>query len=83
MGSQDDTWKNISEAFAKAFYAKGLIEAPVAKGVPLEEAGEGELPMLMAANMAVKNDRARAFGYKPTQPGLLEHIEEAIAAFDF
>jgi len=44
----------------------------------LEDAGDGEIWNLVAANMVLKNDRAVKLGYKPVHPALLEHLHAAL-----
>lgn len=39
-----------------------------------EEAGEGEIPNLMAKNMLFKSERAEKLGYNPLQASLIEHL---------
>ncbi|MCJ1386941.1 hypothetical protein MMC17_010070 [Xylographa soralifera] len=82
LGSNDHTWKEVSTAFAKVFHARGLIAAPEAKSIRREEGGEGEIVDLMAGNVNIKCDRAVALGFKPVQPTLLEHLQEALADYE-
>jgi hypothetical protein len=83
IGSNDDNWKDISTALAKAFYAQGVVSSPEPKSIKLEDAGKGEIADLMAGNMSIKYDRAIRVGFKPTHPTLLEHIGEALDFFDW
>jgi hypothetical protein len=83
IGSNDDNWKDLSTAWAKAFYAQGVISSPEPRSIKLEDAGEGEISQLMAGNMSIKCDRAIRVGFKPTHPTLLEHVGEALSFFDW
>ncbi|KAJ9607273.1 hypothetical protein H2200_008346 [Cladophialophora chaetospira] len=74
IGGQEVPYKEVSEAFAKLFYAEGLTSSSEAKSVPLEEAGEGELPMLMASDMRFVSNRAKALGWKHDEVGLIEYL---------
>ena len=76
LSSQETTWKETSNAFAKLFHAQGIVATPEARGVPQAEAGTGELPhLLQGAIMLLKNDRAKRLGWKPVQPSLLEYLK--------
>ncbi len=74
IGGQEVGYKETAEAFAKLFYGEGVISSPHAKSVSLKEAGEGELPMLMASNMRFVSNRANALGYKHQEPSLVEYL---------
>ncbi|KAI1611505.1 hypothetical protein EDD36DRAFT_420456 [Exophiala viscosa] len=67
IGGQEMPWKTASGAFARSLHAEGVISSPEAKSVKLEEAGAGELPMLMASNMPFVSPRAQRLGYKHEQ----------------
>ncbi|MCJ1405532.1 hypothetical protein MMC11_008760 [Xylographa trunciseda] len=82
LGSNVNTWKEVSTAFAKVFHARGLVAAPEAKSIRREEGGEGEIVDLMAGNIHIKWNRAVALGFKPVQPTLLEHLQEALADYE-
>jgi hypothetical protein len=83
IGSNNDKWKDISTALAKAFHAQGVVSSPEPKSIKFEDAGEGEIVALMAGNMTIKCDRAIRVGYKPTHPTLLEHVGDALRFFDW
>jgi hypothetical protein len=55
-----------------------LIDSQVARSVPREEAGEGEMPRLMAKNMLFTSRRAEKLGYKPVQASLIEHLGKGV-----
>ena len=74
IGGQETPWKIASEAFAQALHAKGLIKSPTAKQVDLENAGEGEIPMLMASNMRFVSQRAERLGFRSREAGLVEFL---------
>ena len=75
--SQETTWKETSTAFAKLFHAQGIVSSPLARSVPLAEAGSGELPdLLQGGSMLLKNDRAKRLGWKPVKEGLVEYLEK-------
>ncbi|KAF4972707.1 hypothetical protein FSARC_772 [Fusarium sarcochroum] len=69
-------WKNLATELAKVMHARGIFQSPESKSVPFEQAGEGEVKHLVAANMLIKGDRAAALGFKPRHPGILEQIHE-------
>ena len=46
--------------------------------MPREEAGEGEMPRLMAKNMLFTSRRAEKLGYKPVQASLIEHLGKGV-----
>ena len=75
--------EEIASTIAPVLHAKGVMPSPVPRSVPREEAGEGEVPTLVGANMLIKGDRAAAFGFKPTARPLLEHIREDLANYPF
>ncbi|KIW95874.1 uncharacterized protein Z519_02939 [Cladophialophora bantiana CBS 173.52] len=72
VGGEEINWKNVSETFAKVLHAEGLVPGPQARSVTLDEAGEGELPMLMASNVMFASRRAEKLGYKHNGVGLVE-----------
>jgi hypothetical protein len=78
IGGQNDRWKDVSNPFAQLLYAKGLVASPVARSVSLEEAGEGEIPRLMARNMLFRNERAKRLGFEARQVGLVEHLGKGL-----
>ncbi|KAJ4002782.1 hypothetical protein NW752_009436 [Fusarium irregulare] len=69
-------WKDLATQLAKAMHARGIFSSPEPRNVPFEEAGEGEVKHLVAANMLIKGDRAAAMGYKARYPSILEQIHE-------
>ena len=74
IGGRETGYKKVAEAFAKLFYWEGVISTPQAKSVSLEEAGKGELPMLMANEMRFVSNRAKALGYKHEEPDLIKYL---------
>ena len=72
-------WKDLATELAKAMHARGFFSSPEPKQVSFEEAGEGEVKHLVAANMLFKGDRAAAMGYKPKQAGILTQIHRDLA----
>ncbi|KIX95724.1 uncharacterized protein Z520_08431 [Fonsecaea multimorphosa CBS 102226] len=74
IGGPEISWKETSEAFAKTLYAEGIVPTPEARSVTLEEAGEGELPMLMSHNVKIVSRRAEELGYKHNELGLVEFL---------
>jgi hypothetical protein len=52
-----------------------VIESPNAKSVRQEQAGVGEIPMLMASDMSFNGPRAREVGFRNTEGTLLEFLE--------
>jgi nucleoside-diphosphate-sugar epimerase len=77
ISGQEISWKEASEAFAKDLHAAGVISNPEAKSVTKAEAGEGELPMLMASDMRFKMTRATALGYTHNYPSLVEYLRRS------
>ncbi|KIW78506.1 hypothetical protein Z517_08343 [Fonsecaea pedrosoi CBS 271.37] len=77
IGGPEVSWKKASDAFAKTLYAEGIVREPRARSVALEEAGGGELPMLMASNMRFVSRRAEKLGYKHNEVGLVEFLNES------
>ena len=69
-------WKDLATELAKAMYAKGVFSSPLPKQVPFEEAGEGEVKHLVAANMLMKGDRAAAMGFEPKGASILTQLHE-------
>jgi nucleoside-diphosphate-sugar epimerase len=76
--SQSTPWKEVSPAFAKLLHAQGVVSSPEARSVPLQEAGEGELPNLQAGSMLFKNERAKRLGFKPVKEGVLKFLEKEL-----
>jgi hypothetical protein len=74
IGGQEVPWKAASNAFAQALHARGLVESPTAKRVTLENAGKGEIPMLMASNMRFVSHRAERLGFQNKEAGLVEFL---------
>lgn len=81
--SQANTWKEIASALAPVLQARGVLPSPGPRSVPMEQAGEGEVPKLLGANMLIRGDRAAALGFIPTARPLLEHISEDLANYPF
>jgi nucleoside-diphosphate-sugar epimerase len=78
ISSQATPWKIVSPAFAKLLHAQGVVDSPEARSVPLEEAGEGELPNLQAGSMLLKNERAKRMGFKPVKEDVIEFLEKEV-----
>jgi nucleoside-diphosphate-sugar epimerase len=76
IGGKETAWKDMADAFAKVFKETGIVQEGVARSVSLEEAGEGEIPMLMARDMRFIGPRAISLGYRNTDPGLEDFIRE-------
>jgi nucleoside-diphosphate-sugar epimerase len=76
IGGKETAWKDMANAFAKVFEENGIVKEGVARSVGLEEAGEGEIPMLMARDMRFVGPRAISLGYRNTDPGLEDFIRE-------
>ncbi|KAJ4300030.1 hypothetical protein N0V90_005279 [Kalmusia sp. IMI 367209] len=69
-------WKDMATELAKAMHARGFFPTAEPKNVPFEQAGEGEVKHLVAANMLIKGNRAAALGFKAKQPSVLTQIHE-------
>ncbi|KIW24385.1 uncharacterized protein PV07_10103 [Cladophialophora immunda] len=76
IGGPEIAWKEASEAFSKALHAEGIVPSSQARSVTLEEAGEGELPMLMASNVKFVSHRAEGLGYVHNEVGLVEFLSK-------
>jgi nucleoside-diphosphate-sugar epimerase len=74
IGGQEVAWKEVAEIFARVFHARGLVASPEPKSVELSDAGEGEIPMLMASSVKFISPRAEALGYKHEYEGLEEFL---------
>lgn len=57
-------------------HARRIFDSPKPRSVPFEQAGEGEVKHLVAANMLMQGDRARALGFKPQHPSILSQVHE-------
>jgi hypothetical protein len=75
IGGKEMNWKEASNGFARVFHAKGIVPSPEAKSVRREEAGEGEIPFLMASDMRFVSKRAERLGYKNDEMDLLQFLE--------
>lgn len=73
-GGPPITWKDASEAFAKAYHAKGIIASPGVRSVSIAEGGEGPVAYLMSQEMLFVSPRAERLGYKYVQPSLPEYV---------
>ena len=79
VGANVDKWIDLSTKFAEIFHAKGIISSPVPRQVKLEDAGEGEITMLMSKDLLARSERAESkLGYKPTQKSILQHLDTAL-----
>lgn len=72
-------WKDLATELAKAMHARGFFSSAEPEQVSFEEAGEGEVKHLVAANMLFKGDRAAAMGFKPKQASILTQIHRDLA----
>lgn len=77
IGGPAIPYKVAGEAFAKYLHTQGVVSSPQARSVTKEEAGAGELPMLMASTMRFESNRAKKLGYKNEEIGLVEYLEAA------
>jgi hypothetical protein len=57
-------------------HARGVLTSAEPKSVSFEQAGEGEIKHLVAANMLFKGDLAAAMGYKAKYPSILKQIHD-------
>jgi hypothetical protein len=72
-------WKDLATELAKAMHARGIFSSPEPKQVSFEQAGEGEVKHLVAANMLFKGDRAAAIGFEPKQASILAQVHKDLA----
>lgn len=70
------TWKEVATELAKVMYEKGIFASSEPKQVPMEEAGNGEVKHLIAANMLVKGERAARMGFSATHPSILVQMHK-------
>lgn len=71
IAANADPWLAVSTKFAEVFHAKGVIDSPVPRRIRPEEAGGGEIPMLMARDIFVKCQRAeKELNFRPVQETL-------------
>ncbi|KAF2720602.1 NAD(P)-binding protein [Polychaeton citri CBS 116435] len=70
------SWKQVATELAKIMHTKGIFQSPKPKAVPFEQAGEGEVKHLVAANMLIKGDRASRLGFQPRHPTILTQIHD-------
>lgn len=64
IGGKEAPWKDVANWFAKAFFAAGVSKEDKARSVSVEEAGEGEIPMLMSRDMKFISPRAQELGFR-------------------
>ncbi|KAH8705805.1 hypothetical protein BGW36DRAFT_368196 [Talaromyces proteolyticus] len=76
-------WKDVATVLARTLHKKGLFSSSEARSVPIEQAGEGEIPKLLGSNMLMQGDRAASLGFKVTARSILEHIPEDLEAYSF
>lgn len=69
-------WKDVAAALAKVMYKKGIFTSPKPRQVSVEDAGQGEVKYLVAANMLVEGNRAAEMGFKATHPSMLVEMEK-------
>lgn len=69
-------WKDLAAELAKVMHSRGIFANDQPRNVPFEEAGEGEVKHLVAANMLMQGDRARALGFKPQHPSILTQVHD-------
>ena len=67
-------WKQLATELARIMYEKGVFPTAEPRNVPFEQAGEGEVKHLVAANMLMKGDRAARMGYQAQQPSILAQM---------
>lgn len=75
-------WKDLATELAKIMHTRGVFRDPKPKQVAFEEAGEGEVKHLVAANMLLKGDRAAAMGFTARQPSILQQIHADLQEVD-
>jgi nucleoside-diphosphate-sugar epimerase len=81
IGGEFLEWKDAANAFAKALYKKGLVKEGEARSVSLEEAGEGEVPQLMASDQSYSMRRSQKLGLEVKEAGLIEFLEKGEDVF--
>jgi hypothetical protein len=77
------SWKDVATVLAKTLHKKGVFPSEEPRGVPIEQAGQGEIPKLLGSNMLMQGDRSAALGFKATTKSILEHIPEDLEAHTF
>ncbi|KAF1957766.1 hypothetical protein CC80DRAFT_515286 [Byssothecium circinans] len=68
------TSKDMVAELAKVMHSRRIFSSSEPKSVLFEQAGEGEVKHLVAANMIVEGPRAAALGFKPKQPSIFTEI---------
>lgn len=69
-------WKDVATELAKVMHKRGILATGEPKNVPFEQAGEGEVKHLVAANMLMQPERAKALGWEPTGESILTQMHE-------
>jgi hypothetical protein len=75
-------WKDLATELAKIMFSKGIFSSPEPKSVPIDQAGEGEVKYLVAANMLMDTKRSAGMGFKATHPNILTQIHEDLKDAD-
>jgi nucleoside-diphosphate-sugar epimerase len=76
IGGKFMMWKDVANAFAKALFKEGIVKEGEARSVSLEEAGEGEVPKLMASDTKYTMGRSQKLGFVTKELGLIEFLEK-------
>lgn len=67
-------WKDVATELAKVMHHRGFFATAEPQNVDFEQAGQGEVKHLIAANMLVRPQRAKALGWSPQGAGILEQM---------
>lgn len=81
IGGKVLKWKDVANAFAKAFFEKVLVEEAKAINVSLEEAGEREIPKSMASDQSYTFRRAAGLGFEVREKGLMGFLKNGDVLF--
>ena len=76
LETQRVSWKALATELAKVMHAKGLVQSPEPRKVSMEEAGNGEVQHLVAANMLLVGNRAATAGFSPSHSSILQQMHE-------
>jgi hypothetical protein len=77
------TWKDVATVLAKTLHKKGVLPDAKPRSVPMEQAGEGEIPKLLGSNMLLRGDRSKKLGFHARERSILEHIPEDLETYYF
>lgn len=72
-------WKDVATELAKVMHKRGVFASAEPKSVPFEQAGEGEVKYLVAGNMLIQPERAKALGWAPQGASILTQMHKDLS----